>query len=76
MRNAHCRTCSMARKQKIMENDKHILQDLKYSQKKKTLEKNVIMRNANCRSWSMKRKLKIIENEKHTWQDMKYVEKD
>ena len=28
-RNAHCRTWKMARKQKIMENEKHLLDDLK-----------------------------------------------
>ena len=37
MRRAHYRTCSMARKLKITENDKHTLQDLKYGQK--TLKK-------------------------------------
>ena len=80
MSNAHCRTCSMARKLKIMENDKQTLQDLKYVQKNKTKQnktrKNLIMRNAHYRTWSIKRKLKIIENEKHTWQDEKYVEND
>ena len=30
MRNAHCRIWNMARKLKIMENEKHTLQDMKY----------------------------------------------
>ena len=29
LRNVHCRTCNMARKLKIMENEKHPLDDLK-----------------------------------------------
>ena len=29
MRNAHCMTCNMERKLKIMENEKHPLDDLK-----------------------------------------------
>ena len=32
MRNAHCRTSNMARKLKIMENEKHKLEDLKYDE--------------------------------------------
>ena len=74
MRNAHSRTCSMPRKLKIMENDKHTLQEQNYGPK--TLKKNMIMRNTHCRSWNMTRKLKSIENEKDKMQDVKYVEKD
>jgi hypothetical protein len=33
MRNAHCRTWSMLRKLKFMENEKHTLQDVKYGEK-------------------------------------------
>ena len=33
MRNAHCRTWSMARKLKITENKKHKLEDVKYGKK-------------------------------------------
>ena len=29
MRNVHCRTCNIARKLKIMETEKHTLEDLK-----------------------------------------------
>ena len=33
MRIAHCRTWSMVRKLKIMEKEKHTLQDMKYGEK-------------------------------------------
>ena len=33
MRNAHCRTWSMVAKLKIMENEKHTRQDMKYDEK-------------------------------------------
>ena len=33
MRNAHYKTWSMARKKKIVENEKHTLQDLEYGEK-------------------------------------------
>ena len=59
-RNVHCRTWNMARKLKIMENEKHPLDDLKNDE---ITEKHE-MRNAHCRTWNMDRKLKITENEK------------
>ena len=57
-RNVHCRTWSMARKLKIMENEKH----------------PVLFRNVHCRTWNMARKLKIMENEKHPLDDLKNEE--
>ena len=56
------------RKLKIMENEKHALdqhalEDLKCDE---ITEKPVKMRNAHCRTWNMARKLKITENEKYT----------
>ena len=38
MRNAHCRTWSMAGKMKIMENEKNILQELEYDKKHQNME--------------------------------------
>ena len=76
-----CRTWSMARKLKNMENEKYILQDLDYGEEsKKTIHgekhsKMWKMRNAHGKTWNMVRKLKIMENEKHTLQVMKYGEK-
>ena len=56
MRNAHCRTWNMARKLKIIENEKHPLHDLKNDE---ITEKREKKRNAHCRTWNMARKLKI-----------------
>ena len=61
-RNVHCRTWNMARKLKIMENEKHPLDDLKNT---KSL-KNIKNENAHCMSWNLARKLKITENENNT----------
>ena len=38
-KNVHCRTCNMARKLKIMENEKHPLDDLKNDEITKKREK-------------------------------------
>ena len=54
-RNVHCRTWNMARKLKIMENEKHPLDDLKNDE----ITKKRKMRNAHCRTWNMARKLKM-----------------
>ena len=62
-RNVHCRTWNIARKLKIMENEKHPLDELKNDEITAKVEK---MRNAHCRTWNMARKLKITENEKYT----------
>ena len=62
-RNVHCRTWNIARKLKIMENEKHPFDDLKNDEITAKGEK---MRNAHCRTWNMARKLKITENEKYT----------
>ena len=61
-RNVHCRTWNMARKLKIMENEKHPLDDLKNDKSLKKWK----MRNAHCRTWNTARKLKITEIEKYT----------
>ena len=52
----------MARKLKIMENEKHPLEDLKNDEITEIREK---IGNAQCRTWNMARKLKITENEKY-----------
>ena len=62
-RNVHCRTWNMARKLKIMENEKDTLVDLKNDEITERREK---MRNAQCSTWNMARKLKITDNEKYT----------
>ena len=72
MRNAHCRTWNMARKLKIMENERHTLQDMKYGKKHSKTWK---MSNAHDITWNMVRILKIMENDKHTLQDLDYGEK-
>ena len=52
----------MARKLKIMENEKHPLDDLKNDK----ITKNV--KNVECtlKDWNMARKLKITDNKKYT----------
>ena len=52
----------MARKLKIMENEKLPLNDLKNDE----ITEKRKMGNAHCRTWNMARKLKITENEKYT----------
>ena len=66
-RNVHCGTWNMARTLKIMENEKHPLDDLENDK----ITENEKMRNAHCRTWNIARKMKITENEKYTLQDMK-----
>ena len=61
--NVHCRTWNMARKLKIMKNEKHPLDHLKNDE---ITEKSEKKRNAHCRTWNMARILKISENEKDT----------
>ena len=61
-RNVHCRTWNIARKLKIMENDKHPLDDLKNDE----ITKNVKNEECTLRELNMARKLKITENEKYT----------
>ncbi len=61
-RNVHCRTWNMARKLKIMENEKHPLDDLKMTKSLKKREKWE-MHTEGPGIW---RKLKITENEKYT----------
>ena len=62
-RNDHCRTWNMARKLKIMENEKHPLYDFKNDVITEKCEK---MRNGHCRTLNMARELKITDNEKYT----------
>ena len=61
-RNVHCRIWNMARKLKIMENEKH---PLDYLKNEKSLN-NVKNEKCHCRTWNMARKLKITEYEKYT----------
>ena len=63
VRNVLCRTLNMARKLKIMENEKHPLDDLKNDE---ITEKKRKIRNAHCRTWNMARILKVTENKKYT----------
>ena len=62
-RNVHCRTWNMAKKQKIMENEKHPLDDLKNDEITKKREKRQMHTEGPV---NMARKLKIMENEKYT----------
>ena len=58
----------MARKLKITENEKYILQDVKYG---KETKKGGKIQKCLFQTWNMARKLKIMENEKHTLDDLK-----
>ena len=62
-RNVHCRSWNRARKLKIMENEKHPLDDLKNDE---ITEKRGKRRNAHCKTCNMAIKLKITEHEKYT----------
>ncbi|SFW07504.1 Uncharacterised protein [Chlamydia abortus] len=71
-RNVHCRTWIMARKLKIMENEKHPLDHLEMT---KSL-KNVKNEKCPLKDRNMARKLKITKNEKYTLHDVKYGEEN
>ena len=58
----------MARKQKIKDNEKYTLQDVKYGEENCKSGK---FRNVEYRTWNMARKLKIMVNEKHPLDDVK-----
>ena len=58
----------MAKKLKIMENEKYTLQNVKYANK---TEMGGKFRNDHYRTCNMARKLKIMENEKHPLDDLK-----
>ena len=60
--NVHCRTWIMGKKLKIMENEKHTLEDLKNDE----ITENVKNEKCTCRTPNMARKLKITESEKYT----------
>ena len=62
MRNAHCRTWNMTRKQKNLKNETQTNFDLEYGGRNSKTWK---IRNIHCKSWNIERKLKMIENEKH-----------
>ena len=72
MRNEHRRNWNMARKLKIMENEKHTRQVLEYGQKRPKTWKT---RNAHCRTWNIVRNSqKCGKREMHTvrpgvWQE-------
>ena len=72
MRNAHCRNWSKARKRKVMENEKHTLQDLEYGEKQSKNMKNV---KYTSRTWVLATKLKNVENETQTLYELEYGEK-
>ena len=61
-RNVHSRTWNMARNLKIMENEKHPLDNFKNDEITEKRENE----NEHCRTWNIARKLKITENEKYT----------
>ena len=61
-RNVHSRTWNMAKKLKIIANEKHPLDDLKNDE----ITEKRKMRNPQCRTWNMARKVKITENENNT----------
>ena len=71
-RNVHCRTWNMARKLKIMENEKHPLDDLKNDE----IVKNVKNEKCTLQDLEYGEKLKITENEKYTIQDVKQGEEN
>ena len=70
MGNAHCRTCSMVRKPKNMENKKHTVGHGIF---RETLKK--VKKNAHCRTSKMAIKLEKEKNQKLTEQDLEYGEK-
>ena len=65
--NVYCRTWNMARKLKILENEKHPLDDLKNDEVTEKREKW----ETHSVGPGISRKLKITENEKHPLEDLK-----
>ena len=61
-RNVHCRKWNMARKLKIMENEKHPLDDLKNVE----ITKNVKNGKCTLKDLEYGKKMKVTENEKYT----------
>ena len=61
-RNVHCRTWNMARKLKIMKNEKHPLDDLKNEE----ITKNVINEKCPLKDLEYGEKTEITEKEKYT----------
>ncbi len=56
-RNVHCRTWNMARKLKIMDKEKHPLDDLKNDE----ITENVKKGNAHCSTWNYGEKTEVTE---------------
>ena len=61
-RNVHCRTWNMARKLKIMQNEKRPIDDFENDE----ITKNVKNEECTMKDLEYARKLKITENEKYT----------
>ena len=61
----------MARKLRIMENEKQALQVVEYG---KETEKCGKFKNVHCGTWNMARKLKIMENVRNPLDDLKNEE--
>ena len=71
MRNAHCKTWSMVRKMKIVENEKHTLQARMWQE----TVRNVETRNTQYRTCIIARKRKKLQNETQTLYDLEYGQK-
>ena len=71
-RNVHCRTWNMTRKLKIMESEKHPLDDLKNDEITEKRQKW----KCTLQDLEYGEKLKITENEKYTRQEVKYGEEN
>ena len=69
-RNVHCRTWNMARKLKIMENEKHPLDDLKNDK----ITANVKNEKCTLQELEYGEKTENVDHEKYTLQDVKYGE--
>ena len=91
MRNAHCSTWSMARKLKIMENEKHTCRNWNLARNSENREKLEIhsvgtglcrekgkpwkMRRKNCMTWNKAINSEIVKTEKYMMQNLEYGEK-
>ena len=69
-RNVHCRTWNMARKLKIMENEKHTFDDMKNDE----ITENVKNEKCTLQDLEYCKKKEIKEIEKYKLQDLKYGE--
>ena len=71
-RNVHCRSWNMARKLKIMENEKHPLDDLKNDE----ITANVKNEKCTLQELEYGEKTENVDHEKYTLQDVKYGEEN